>query len=141
MFEDPYPFQSLSKPQVRVAGRLSGLQRCQLHRWKSRPAYDAETIQFGKSSASHKRLLHSNAIFPRLGQTCTIDHVGNMGKAYGPVDPSSRSFSLTNNWNQPVNIGASCALITPSRFLRLPQSIQRFQDNQANAYQSGQLLI
>jgi hypothetical protein len=71
-----------------------------------------ETIQFGKSSTSYKSLLHSNAIFLRLGQTCTIDHVGNMGMAYGPVDPSSRSFSVTNNWNQPVNVGASCVLMT-----------------------------
>jgi hypothetical protein len=36
-----------------------------------------------------------------------------MGMATGPADPSSGSFSVTNEWKHPLNIGASCALKTP----------------------------
>jgi len=49
----------------------------------------------------------------QFGQTCTIDKAGNMTTATGPADPSTGSFNVTNSWKRPVNIGASCALMTP----------------------------
>ena len=43
-----------------------------------------------------------------------------MGTAVGPVDPSGNSFSVTNNWKHPMNIGASCALRTPDSTQFIP---------------------
>jgi hypothetical protein len=36
-----------------------------------------------------------------------------MSIATGPIDPSSGSFSVTNDWKHPINIGASCNFMTP----------------------------
>jgi hypothetical protein len=43
-----------------------------------------------------------------------------MGMATGSTDPSSGSFSVTNNWKHPVNIGASCALRAPGSITFTP---------------------